>query len=152
MKHRQETLHESSIEVDILINQVTKLISRKKRNILDEFGLTCSQFEILSAIYHFSKSKKEIIQIDLSEISQIDPMTTSTILRNLQKKGLVTRVRSLENARAIIVKLTGKGSDTYEKAFTKVSSASKSIYQDIDKNEFASQLSIIYNHLNKSNN
>jgi len=83
----------SGIKIDLLLGRITKLWTRTKKQILDNCGLTHSQFEILSAIYHFTASRHEIIQIHLSEKTGIDPMATSTILRNLEKKGLITRVR-----------------------------------------------------------
>ena len=98
-------MYESNIvAIDHLFNQVIKLWTKRKKQVLDNCGLTHSQFEILSAIYHFTVSRQEIIQIDLSEKTGIDPMTTSTILRNLEKKQFVTRMRGTENTRVVYIK------------------------------------------------
>jgi len=138
-------------KVDILMWQVIKLMIRNKKQILERFGLTCSQFEIISAIYHFSRIKTEIIQIDLSSRTEIDPMTTSTIVRNLQKKGLVTRHRSVLNTRAIIVELTQEGLDLFEQALLQVNSWSDLIYQDVNKRYLTTQLLKLFDKLNKLN-
>jgi len=138
-----------SLRMDNLMRTVTKLLAKKKKAILDEFGLTCSQFDILTAIYQFSKSNTEIIQINLSEKTQIDPMTTSTILRNLQKRGLIKRERGLVNTRTIEVTLTIPGKELYQKAQQKIDKMVEEIYQSLDQQQFTSQLLILSNKLNK---
>ncbi|SHF44439.1 DNA-binding transcriptional regulator, MarR family [Dysgonomonas macrotermitis] len=146
-----QMIKDSFLTVNSLMWQVIKQLTKIKKQDLDKFGLTCSQFEILSAIYHFSVNDEEIIQIDLSERTQIDPMTTSTILRNLQRKGFITRTRSPVNTRTIIVRITPLGEELYRKALSKVGKTSKLIYQNIDKKLLVSQLIILSDKLNKLN-
>ncbi|WP_062180138.1 MarR family winged helix-turn-helix transcriptional regulator [Dysgonomonas macrotermitis] len=148
---QMQMIKDSFLTVNSLMWQVIKQLTKIKKQDLDKFGLTCSQFEILSAIYHFSVNDEEIIQIDLSERTQIDPMTTSTILRNLQRKGFITRTRSPVNTRTIIVRITPLGEELYRKALSKVGKTSKLIYQNIDKKLLVSQLIILSDKLNKLN-
>lgn len=149
--NQMQMIKDSFLTVNSLMWQVIKQLTKIKKQDLDKFGLTCSQFEILSAIYHFSVNDEEIIQIDLSERTQIDPMTTSTILRNLQRKGFITRTRSPVNTRTIIVRITPLGEELYRKALSKVGKTSKLIYQNIDKKLLVSQLIILSDKLNKLN-
>ena len=135
--------------VDNLMWKVTKLLTKKKKMILDEFGLTCSQFDILTAIHHFSKSNNEVIQINLSEKTQIDPMTTSTVLRNLEKRGLIKRERGLINTRTVEVSLTREGKELYDKAQQKTEKMRTELYRNLDQKQFASQLLILSDKLNK---
>lgn len=135
--------------VDNLMWKVTKLLTKKKKMILDEFGLTCSQFDILTAIYDFSKSNNEVIQINLSEKAQIDPMTTSTILRNLEKRGLIKRERGLINTRTVEVSLTQAGKELYIKAQQKTEKMRTELYRNLDQKQLASQLLILSDKLNK---
>ena len=122
-------MYESNIVViDHLFNQVIKLWIKRKKQVLDNCGLTYSQFEILSAIYYFTLTQQEVIQIDLSEKTGIDPMTTSTILRNLEKKLFITRMRGTENTRVVYVKLTAEGIDVYKCAFNDISEMNDSLY------------------------
>lgn len=146
-----EQVQKKDAKVDMLMWQVTKQLIKNKKQILDKFSLTCSQFEMLYALYSYSGSKDEIIQIYLSEKTGIDPMTTSTILRNLQKKGLITRTRSTVNTRTVIVKLTKEGKELYEKALTKINVSSRLIYQDVNESDLSSQLKILSDKLNKLN-
>jgi len=138
--------------VDSLIGHVFKLWMRSKKQILDEFGLTGPQFAVLSAIYYLGKYKNDIIQIDLSEETGIDPMTTSTILRNLEKNNMITRVRGTINTRVIYIELTDKGSTLFHMASSKMASCCDDLYRNIDAQNFTSQLLLLSNELNKLNN
>lgn len=138
--------------MDSLIGYVLKQWLRSKKQILDEFDLTGSQYEILSAIYSLTYQKKEIIQIDLSERTMIDPMTTSTILRNLEKKGFIERARGTINTRIVIVQLTDKGKAIYNLASSKIDMISNRLYQNIDEQNLTSQLLQLSSELNKLNN
>lgn len=138
-------------KMDTLIWRVIKLFIRNKKLILENLNLTCSQFEILSAIHHLQGVKTDIIQAELSEKAPIDPMTTSTILRNLQKKGLITRQRSVINTRTVIVELTKDGIELLEKAYHQIRLSSELIYQDINQKYLASQLTKLSDRLYKLN-
>lgn len=143
--------YESPVQVDSLMWQVIKQMIKSKKQILDEFYLTCSQFDILTALNHFTTTNQEIIQIDLSEKTGIDPMTTSTILRNMQKKGLITRDRSIINTRTVIVQMTTKGKSIYKEARSKIEAINTSIYQNISQKDLTSQLLVLSDKLNKLN-
>jgi len=137
-------------QVDSLMWKVTKLLTKQKKILLDEFDLTCSQFEILAAIYEFTKDKKnEVIQINLSEKANIDPMTTSTVLRNLQKRNLIKRERGLVNTRTVEVELTTEGEKLYCLAQQKLNRMTKDIYQNLDQQQLTSQLLKLSDKLNK---
>lgn len=149
---QEEILHDPLLKMDILLWRVMKLLTRNKRHILDRFGLTCSQFEILSAIYYFSTLQEEIIQVNLAEKTYIDPMTTSTILRNLEKKGLIKRQRGRINTRTVIVELSPSGYDVIEEVSEQIRICNYQIYKDIDKNDLVVQLMRLTDKLNKLNN
>lgn len=136
-------------KVDNLMWKVTKLLMKKKKIILDKFDLTCSQFEILDAIYQFSKSGNEVIQINLSEKTQIDPMTTSTVLRNLEKRGLIKRERGLINTRTVEVELTELGKLLYNEAQEEINKGREYLYQNIDQKQLAAHLLKLSDKLNK---
>lgn len=142
-------------EVGYLIWRVSKFWQRGKHKILDEFGLTSSQMELLGAIYHMSRQQKEATQIALSQETDIDPMTTSTILRNLEKKRLISRRESETDTRARIVELTDAGRDLFERAITKVKSEQALLFKNIDVEVLKVQLNILLqemDRLSKSNN
>lgn len=144
-------LQDQKNDIGYLIWQITKFWQRGKHKALDEFGLTSSQMEILGAIFHLAKEQKEITQILLSQETSIDPMTTSTILRNLQKKGLIERKESETDTRARIVELTKEGEHLFDKAITKVKNIYERLFENIDVESLRKHLQVLLSELNSFN-
>src|ERR1043165_235585 len=76
---------------------------------LDKHGLTHSQFVLLASIHWLTLSKQNVTQVLLSSHTKIDVMSTSTVLRSLQEKGLLRRQEHETDTRAKTVSLTDKG-------------------------------------------
>lgn len=138
-------------EISYLIWRLLKYWQRGKQRLLDEFGLTSSQMELLGAIYHLSEHEKDVTQIVLSQETDIDPMTTSTILRNLQKKGLINRRESTTDTRARIVEVTDAGATLFVKAKTKVIEGQDKILKNIDKKLLLNQLQLLLSEMDRFN-
>lgn len=136
-------------EIGFLIWRISKYWQRGKHKLLDEFGLTGSQMELLGAIYHMSKEKREATQIILSQETEIDPMTTSTILRNLQKKGLISRRESTTDTRARIVEVTDAGINLFEKAILKIKDGQELLFENIDKDALKTQLQLLLQEMDR---
>jgi DNA-binding MarR family transcriptional regulator len=92
-----------------LLWQVTTLWQRGIKKALTKHNITHAQFVLLASLLWLSKQEQEVMQIDLSSHSKIDPMTTSTVLRTLQSKGFVARQEHATDTRAKVVVLTPKG-------------------------------------------
>ena len=101
-----ETPEESS---GFLLWQVTNLWQREIKKALEKYDLTHSQFVLLASILWLSQQKEIVTQILLSAHTKIDPMTTSTVLRTLQTKGLLQRKEHPTDTRAKIIELTANG-------------------------------------------
>lgn len=144
----KDLVYDPVLKMDILLWRIFKLLIKNKRCALEKVDLTCSQFDILFAILYFSLNKVEVIQISLSERTGIDPMTTSTILRNLERKRLVARRRSTTNTRTVLVNLTDKGMKLLEEATKQIKSSCEKIYENVDKEELLSQLLKLSEKLN----
>lgn len=99
-----------------LVWQVTSLWQREIRRLLEPHDLTHSQFVIMASTHWLSMRQQDVTQILLSEHSKIDPMTTSTVLRTLQKKGLVQRREHATDTRAKTVSLTELGEKVIKQA------------------------------------
>lgn len=128
------------LQVDKLMWNTTSLLDKTRNNVLGRYGLTYLQFEILEGIYHISKKEAEVIQIDLAERTKICPMTTSTILCNLQKRDLIERERGLVNTRTVEIKLTAQGKSVYFQAKKDLVEMKERVYKDIDLMKFTNQL------------
>jgi DNA-binding MarR family transcriptional regulator len=92
-----------------LLWQVTNLWQREIKKALEKYDLTHSQFVILASLLWLSQKNESVTQILLSTHTKIDPMTTSTVLRTLQRKGLIQRQEHLTDTRAKTVELTANG-------------------------------------------
>lgn len=111
MKKNEKTFSVDTAEDSpgFLLWQVTNLWQREIRKALEKYDLTHSQFVLLASILWLSQQEQCITQVLLSSHTKIDPMTTSTVLRTLQKKGLLQRQEHLTDTRAKTVALTPDG-------------------------------------------
>ncbi|MGM8363326.1 SRPBCC domain-containing protein [Flavobacterium sp. ARAG 55.4] len=92
----------------------------KKNKIINNFDITSPQMTVLTAIYWLIQHKQEPIQIAIADAAKMDKMTTSTVLRTLEKKGLVSRAEQEKDTRAKVVSLTQVGLETTVKSLKQV--------------------------------
>ncbi len=92
-----------------LLWRVSTLWQRGIAKALEPYDLTHSQFVLMASIHWMTLHQVEVTQIAISDHTKIDPMTTSTVLRTLQKKGLIERIEHPKDTRAKIVSLTDTG-------------------------------------------
>ncbi|WP_337966605.1 MarR family transcriptional regulator [uncultured Flavobacterium sp.] len=103
-----------------LLWQVTNLWQREIKKALEEHNITHSQFVLMASIHWLTLHKQEVTQIILSAHTKIDPMTTSTVLRTLQQKSLITRQEHATDTRAKVVVLNDLGKEIIKKAIVTV--------------------------------
>lgn len=139
---------EHNEDIGYLIWKIIKFWQRGKHRILDEYGITASQMEVMAAIYKRKYDHAEITQILLSQDTDIDPMTISTIIRNLQKKDLITRKESVTDTRARVVDLTESGNKLLQKAMDKVKKEHDYLFRNVDQEILRTQLRILLDELN----
>jgi len=101
-----KTAEESS---GFLLWQVTTLWQRGIKKSLDTIDITHPQFVLLASLLWLSRQQEAVTQIDLSNHSKIDPMTTSTVIRTLEKKQLIERQEHHTDTRAKSISLTEQG-------------------------------------------
>ncbi len=131
-----------------LLWQVTNLWQREIKKALERFDLTHSQFVLLASIHWLTLNKQNVTQVLLANHTKIDPMTTSTVLRTLQKKGLIKRQEHETDTRAKIVGLTEIGLKNTTQAIKTVEQFDKSFFGLLDKHteDFNSKLMILLQH------
>lgn len=96
--------------------QVSSEWQRGVKRALDSIDITPSQSMILSSLLFLSKQQEVVTQVDLALHSKIDPMTTSTIIRILERKELVKRKEHRTDTRAKMVVLTSYGTKITKQA------------------------------------
>ncbi|MFN8309740.1 MAG: MarR family transcriptional regulator [Chitinophagales bacterium] len=111
-----------------LLWQVTNLWQREIRKALEPFGITHSQFVLMASIHWLTLHKKEVTQVVLSNHTKIDAMTTSTVLRTLQTKGLLERQEHLTDTRAKTVGLTDNGRKIIKQAVKAVENFDRTFF------------------------
>lgn len=116
-----------------LLWQVTNCWQRAIKKALEPFDITHSQFVLMASIHWLHLHQAEVTQVVLSTHTKIDPMTTSTVLRTLQKKGLVGRQEHATDTRAKTVALTEAGKKIVKQAVRAVEKFDHDFFSVLDK-------------------
>lgn len=119
---------------DFLLWQVYNQWQRGKNKALEKYDLTSSQLTLLTAIYWLKQQQQDVTQILLSKTANIDRMTTSTVLRTLEKKGFISRVEHSTDTRAKTVDLSGSGKKITVTALQTVSKYNEKYFSALGTN------------------
>ncbi len=122
------TVERSEDSSGFLLWQVTNLWQREIKKALLPYELTHSQFVLMASIHWLTLHKEDVTQILLSSHTKIDPMTTSTVLRTLQAKGLLLRQEHETDSRAKTVELTTTGKAKIKQAIKTVEAFDKAFF------------------------
>lgn len=105
------TKYQGSAEEVRALNAFIKL-TRASNSVLDRTnrhitaaGLTTSQFGVLEALYHIGT----LSQVEMARKLLLSTANITTVIQNLEKRGLVCRDRSPEDNRVMRVNLTDEG-------------------------------------------
>lgn len=130
MKHKDNTFSVDKAEdsTGFLLWQLTNLWQREIRKALEPFDLTHSQYVLLASTHWLSMQQQEVTQILLSQHTNIDPMTTSTVLRTLQAKNLLQRREHSTDSRAKSVALTAQGLEIVKQAVVAVEAFDRAFF------------------------
>lgn len=91
---------------------VSKEIVRRYTPFLNEIDLTYTQYIVMMVMWE----NKEVSVKELGKKLFLDSGTLTPLLKNLEKKGLVTRERSKTDERFLVVSITEEGMKLREKA------------------------------------
>ncbi|OWK70599.1 MarR family winged helix-turn-helix transcriptional regulator [Pedobacter sp. AJM] len=116
-----------------LLWQVTNLWQREIKKALVPYDITHSQFVLMASIHWLTLEKKEVTQIMLSMHTKIDPMTTSTVLRTLLQKNMVSRQEHKTDTRAKTVSLTENGKKIIKDAVVTVEQFDHNFFSALEK-------------------
>lgn len=87
-------------------------VIKKYKPFLDEVDLTYTQYITMMVLWE----EKTVTAKELGEKLYLDSGTLTPLLKKLENKGLLTRKRSEEDERNLIVSLTKKGDELKEQA------------------------------------
>lgn len=92
----------------------SKEIVRRYKPFLDEIDLTYTQYITMMVLWF----KKKVNVKELGEELMLDSGTLTPVLKKLEGKGYITRERSKEDERTLIVSITKEGEDLKDKALS----------------------------------
>ena len=118
-------------------------VIRKYKPFLDELCLTYTQYIAMMVLWE----EKQVSVKELGEKLFLDSGTLTPLLKKLEAQGLITRTRSAEDERRLIVALTPAGEALRERALdvpAKIASCSK-----LDPGDAAELYRILYKMLGR---
>ncbi len=123
----------------------SKEIVRKYKPFLDELDLTYTQYITMMVLW----DKKQTNVKELGKYLFLDSGTLTPVLKKLEAKGYITRHRSAEDERNLIVKITDRGVKLREKAYTIPEKMGKCVNLNLD--DFQTLYTLLYKILNNVN-
>ena len=143
-------MNEKNYEVLKLENQIcfplyacSREIIKQYKPFLDELDLTYTQYIAMMVLW----DRKSINVKSLGELLYLDSETLTPLLKKLESKGYVTRQRSTEDERNLIVTITGEGEALRERAVSVPGEIAKC--SCLDPEEAATLYRILYKMLGK---
>lgn len=104
---------DAALTMWVKLARAFSVFNRKTEEQIRSFGLTQAQFGALECLGH--KGTQTLGELCKKQLVSGGNMTV--VIDNLEREGLVERVRSTEDRRAIQVHLTPKGKALFEKVF-----------------------------------
>lgn len=118
-----------------LLWKITALWQAKLGKVLNEFGLTQTQYALLASLRWFEEQGEPITQSHLVEHAKIDKMTVSKAIRRLEKDRLVSRESSTTDNRAIHVHFTVPGRAVIQKAIVAIEKADEDFFSCLSEKQ-----------------
>lgn len=92
----------------------SKEVIKKYRPFLDEIDLTYTQYITMMVLWE----EKSVSVKDLGNRLFLDSGTLTPLLKSLEKKGLISRIRDAEDERILRVSITDLGTELKDKALS----------------------------------
>jgi DNA-binding MarR family transcriptional regulator len=103
-----------------LLWQVSNAWQRQQREALAAVDLTHVQFVLLASIGWLTRDDQPVTQVQLAQHAHVDVMTTSDVLRTLERKQLLVREPAPHDSRANVLRLTPAGRERAQQAMALV--------------------------------
>ncbi len=118
---------------------------RKIRELLVDFDVTETQFNLLVRLMVLAKKGQVVTQMNLANFLNANKMQVSKVLRTMEKKELVVRKKNPLDGRARSIVVTEKGLKTIDNVLTLVVKFDEGFFSILDnKDEFVTQLKKLF--------
>lgn len=104
--------HDDSYQLMLLLRTAYFALRRKCNAVCQDDDCNGDQFVVLSILYEQSSG---VTQQFISDESGYDPVTTGTMLKTMERKGLLNREPHPVDRRAKLVQITNAGKRTFRK-------------------------------------
>lgn len=125
--------------VGFLLKQVSHAMHTQFERRLSEYGVTASQWVVLSIV----KEGRATSPVEISKLIQIDNTAVTRLIDRLEKKGLVERANHPDDRRSVTVKLSVEGEQLYSKLVECSKATNKEFLRGVSKEEHAVLLSLL---------
>ena len=124
-----------------------KEVVRRHKEYLDPLDLTYTQYIAMAALWE----TEEITVKDLGDKLSLDSGTLTPLLKRLESKGYITRKRSRDDERNLIIECTAEGKKLKEKAAHIPSSIKCHLgLSESECNQLGSLLDKLFNNIKES--
>ena len=118
-KHRGTAAESRALDTYIKLRRAVNAVNRREGEQMRYAELTESQFGVLEALLHLGP----LCQRELAAKVLKSAGNMTTVVDNLQRRGLVERTRDGEDRRVVTVHLTGRGEALIRDVFPRVVAA-----------------------------
>ncbi|WP_304359474.1 MarR family transcriptional regulator [Collimonas fungivorans] len=136
---------QSAAGLDALMEQAHGVILDALNRELQVLDITAAQYVI---IVNLANSRTESIAA-LCKLLAYDPGAMTRMVRRLERKGLVTRLRSPQNNRAITLELTAAGWSIYPKLIECITHVLDQVLADFSQDETSKLKELLHKLLSK---
>ncbi len=141
-KYKGSKQEVTALNAFIKLTRASDSMMTRVMQVPTENNLTISQFGTLEALYHLGP----LCLGDIAQKILKSSGNVTTVIDNLQKRGLVCRERDTEDRRQIIIHLTEEGHNLISKIFPKhvdVISAEMAILTEEEQNQLGTLCKIL---------
>ncbi len=130
-KHRGTAAETRALDTYIKLRRAVNAVNQRESEPMRDAGLTESQFGVLEALLHLGP----LCQRELAAKVLKSAGNMTTVVDNLQRRGLVKRKREAEDRRVVTVHLTDRGEALIRDAFPGVVTALVGVFSVLTADE-----------------
>lgn len=131
MSKLQSQFEDAQDSPGFLLWQVSSLWQRSIREALAPTGLTQAQFVLLASLAWLDGREENITQVRLASHAKMDVMMTSDVLRTLESKKLIRRVRNPRDRRAWNLQVEAGGLELANQAIKLVEAVDRAFFAQL---------------------
>ena len=122
----------------------SNFVIRQYKPLLDKLNLTYTQYITMMCLWEY----KEMNVKELGKILYLDSGTLTPVLKKLEQKGYITRQRSIEDERSLIVRITEEGQALADQALAIPEELQKCI--KVSKEDMVTLYNLLYKVLSSN--